>query len=67
MTEKIEKKKEEKRIKFIVGTNVVANWPPEHQLTGTPHTRDNRYEGIWPLQTSLLEVSNGKIFNYGKR
>ena len=26
---------------FIVATNVVASWPPERRLTGTPHTRAN--------------------------
>ena len=26
---------------FIVATNVVASWPPERRLTGTPHARAN--------------------------
>ena len=36
-----EKKEKEKRMSFIVATNIVASWPPELRLTGTPVARTN--------------------------
>ena len=36
-----EKKEKEKRMSFIVITNLVASKPPEHRLTETPHTCAN--------------------------
>ena len=35
------KRKKEKKIWFIVATNIVARLPPECQLTGTPPARAN--------------------------
>ena len=37
--EKREKKEKEKRMTFIVATNIVASRPPERRPTGTPHAR----------------------------
>ena len=35
------KKKKEKRMTFLVATNVIASRLPERRLTGTPHARAN--------------------------
>ena len=36
------KKRKEKRMSFLVATNIVASRPPERQPTETPHARANR-------------------------
>ena len=33
------RKKEKKRMSFLLATNVIASRPPERQPTGTPHAR----------------------------
>ena len=35
------KEKKEKKMTFIVATNVIASRPPERRPTGTPHARAN--------------------------
>ena len=52
-----EKKKEKKRMTFIVANSVVASGPPEHRPTGTPNAHAKiAKKHIFNLQASICSA-----------